>query len=210
MKLSKHRGETGEACGVARKIVPVTMPHVYKVPILVFGEWKYQLPWKQQKRKSYQLPPSELFLEAGRLQSKEIEHNHDTARGTHTHTSQKTERTRANTLAHAHTHTNTNAAYAWQNIVCSWFLQIWQNSIFLLAGFQLRFRKRVLRSFPCLDSLDYSSGPSDFARWCVWLTLQKGKQPFCKTVLFSAFWANSLVSQKYDPFSKYTTLNYEI
>ena len=104
MKLSKHRGETGEACGVARKIVPVTMPHVYKVPILVFGEWKYQLPWKQQKRKSYQLPPSELFLEAGRLQSKEIEHNHDTARGTHTHTSQKTERTRANTLAHAHTH----------------------------------------------------------------------------------------------------------
>ena len=123
----------------------------------------------------------------------------------HIHTRHKRQNAHGQTHSHMHTHTNTNAAYAWQNIVCSWFLQVWQNSMFLLAGFQLRFCKRVLRSFPCLDSLDYSSGPSDFARWCVWLTLQKGKQPFCKTVLFSAFWANSLVSQKYDPFSKYTT-----
>ena len=146
---------------------------------------KCQSSWKQQKRISCY---HQSWKQAACKEKNK--NNPDKACRTPTQVTQD------RTPAHRHTHTHTDAAYTGRIIVGSSFSAGLVELYFFLVGFHRRFCECVLRSFPWLDTLNCSSGPSDFARWCVWLTLQKGNHTFCKTVLFSVFWANSSVSQK--------------
>ena len=178
---------------------PVTIPRAYKAPILV---WNVNLLESNKNVRAISCYHQSWKQAACKAKNK---NNPDKACGTPTQVTQD------RTPAHRHTHTHTLTRRIHRTNHClQFFFSRFGPVEFCLVGFHPRFCKCVLRSFPWLDTLNYSSGPSDFARWCVWLTLRKGKHTFCKTALFSVFWANSSVSQKYNPFSKYTTLNYDI
>ena len=176
---------------------PVTIPRAYKVPILVWNVNLLESSKNVRAISSYHQSWKQAACKAKKLKTILTKH------AGHPHKSHKTEHLHTDTRTHTHMpHTQD------ESLLAVLFQQVLVE--FCFVGFHPRFCKSVLRSFPWLDTLNYSSGPSDFARWCVWLTLRKGEHTFCKTVLFSVFWANSSVSEKYNPFSKYTTLNYEI
>ena len=98
-KLSKHLGETGEACGVARKVVPVTVPYAYKVPILLLVNGNVNL---------HESSKTHTHTSHARQNAHAHTHTH-----THTHT-------------HPRTHTHTCAPHAHDEpLFAVFFQQVW-------------------------------------------------------------------------------------